>query len=162
MTERIQDFPCKVFIILHLLIAFPIFCLPPPRDLGIRRGRHNAPDAGDGQENSCYERGTKVPYYFDLENALSFRKSSASFIRRHKGTFMACAMLSATLTVGFRSNRSMSETILDAKSARSANSSWLRNLAFRCFLIISPKNLAKFFDNIPPLCQWRNSHLQER
>jgi hypothetical protein len=89
-------------------------------------------------------------------------KSSASFTKRQSGSPSPSATEQATLTLGLRSARSIKEIIFDARSARSASSSWVSPFAFRCFRTASAENLAKSFDNTPPFCQPQKGHLQEQ
>jgi hypothetical protein len=89
-------------------------------------------------------------------------KSSASLTKRQSGTPNPSATEQATLTLGLRSARSIKEIIFDARSARSASCSWVNLLPVRCFRTASAKNLAKSFDNTPPICQPQKGHLQEQ
>jgi len=100
--------------------------------------------------------------YFLLAADRSRLKSSASFTKRQSGTPNPCATECATLTLGLRCARSIKEIILEARSARSANSYWVIFFTFRCCRTASAKNMAKSSDNTSPLCQSKTLHLQEQ
>ena len=91
--------------------------------------------------------------YFLLDPTRSRLKSSASFTNRQSGMPNPNATEWATFTLGLRSARSIKEIILEARSARSASSSWVSFFAFRCWRTASAKNMAKSSDNTSSLCQ---------
>ena len=111
---------------------------------------------------SDWEAFLAPPPYFLLNASRSRRKSSASFTNRQSGMPNPSATEWATFTLGLRSALSMKEIILEARSARSASSSWVIFFAFRCWRTASAKNLAKFFDNTLALCQPQKRELQEQ
>lgn len=88
--------------------------------------------------------------------------SSASLIKRQSGTDKPSATESATFSEGFRSNRSIKEIILGAKSALSARDSCDNFWALRCFRTTMPKTFAKLFDRIWTRCQVAPRALQEQ
>ena len=100
-------------------------------------------------------------YFFFFALWFSSRRFSTSLTRRQNGTFNARAILSAAFSVGLIFNRSISEIIFGAKSARSASSSCVMYRALRCSRTTCPKNVAKSPDSILPRCLPKQDALQE-
>jgi len=98
-----------------------------------------------------HRRNSPTPYRA-MASQYDFRplrfNSSASLTKRQSGTANPSAIESATFTVGFRSNRSIREIILGARSALSARVSCDNFCALRYRLTTTPKAFAKFLERI--------------
>lgn len=121
------------------------------------KGTKNSGRGAGLMQNGGLTSNEPDDYLMTCQTNLLFRCSladdSASFTSRHRATPSPCAIESATLILGIRSPRSISEIIFDDKSAFSANFSCVSFASLRRRCTVSAKDLAKFLETTLRFCQ---------